>query len=155
MIKYHSVALFVKDINKAKHFYCDLLNIPVSIDMGRNVILEPGITLWEISEENIIAKTLGSEALSTGNKTELYFETDDIGAVEKMIRDNNLRLLHGIHEEPWGQKTIRFYDYDSNIIETGEYLSVFLKRMADSGLKLKEIADRTGMKPDDIEKIIR
>jgi len=40
MIKYHSVVLFVKDIEKVKHIYCDLLSIPIEINMGKNVSLK-------------------------------------------------------------------------------------------------------------------
>jgi len=52
-MKYHSVVLYVKNIDNAKRFYCDYLSIPIEMDMDKNVILKNGITLWEIQEENI------------------------------------------------------------------------------------------------------
>ena len=154
MIKYHSVVLFVKDMEIAKHFYCDLLSIPIEIDMGKNVILKSGISLWEIDEKNIIVQTIGREEISKGNKSELYFETDDISEIEQILKNNDIKKLHDTHEEPWGQKTIRFYDYDSNIVEVGEELSAFLTRLAKSGLSKEELQKKIGMKIEDIEKSI-
>jgi catechol 2,3-dioxygenase-like lactoylglutathione lyase family enzyme len=154
MIKYHSVVLFVKDIGKAKHFYCNLLSIPVEIDMGKNVILKSGITLWEIDENNIIVKSIGKEEIISGNRSELYFETDNMAGIEQIIKENNIKKLHDTHEEPWGQRTIRFYDYDSNIIEVGERLNTFLNRLVESGLSKEELHRKTGMKIEDIEKSI-
>jgi len=154
MIEYHSVVLFVKNIEKAKHFYCDLLSIPVEIDMGKNVILKSGISLWEIDEKNIIVQSIGKEEISKGNRSELYFETDNMPEIEQILKNNNIKKLHDIHEEPWGQKTIRFYDYDSNIVEVGEELSTFLNRLVKSGLSKEELQKKTGMKIEDIEKSI-
>ena len=154
MIKYHSVVLFVKNIEKAKHFYCDYLSLPIQIDMGKNVILESGITLWEIKDGNIIIKNIGKEKIGVGTKSELYFETNNLEEIINVISDNNIQKLHDIHEEPWGQKTIRFYDYDNNIIEVGEELKTFLDRMVKSGIGKNEICEKTGMKIEDIEKCI-
>lgn len=152
MIKYHSVVLFVKDIEKAKRFYCDYLSLPIQMDMGKNVILESGITLWEIRDDNIIVKNIGKENIGVGARSELYFETNDLEEVIDTIGRNNIRKLHDIHEESWGQRTIRFYDYDDNIIEVGEELKAFLDRMVKSGMRKDEISKKTGMKIGDIEK---
>lgn len=154
MIRYYSVVLFVKDIEKAKHFYCDLLSMPVETDMGKNVILKLGITLWEIDEKNIIVRIIGKEEIGKGNRSELYFETDNMAEIEQVIKENNIKKLHDTHEEPWGQRTVRFYDYDSNIIEAGEQLSTFLDRLVKSGLSREELQNKTGMKIEDIEKSI-
>jgi predicted enzyme related to lactoylglutathione lyase len=154
MLKYHSVVLFVKNIENAKNFYCDLLQIPIEMDMGKNVILKPGITLWEISDNNVVVTIIGKEEITKGNKSELYFETDDIESIQKMIDKNNVKILHGIHEEPWGQRTIRFFDFDSNIIEIGEELSIFLKRLIKSGLSRDELRNKTGMRDEDIERYV-
>ena len=155
MVKYHSIVLFVRDIERSKKFYCDLLNIPIEIDMGKNVILKHGISLWEIQEDNIIVTTLGKEKLNKGNRSELYFETDNLEEVEDLIKQNHLRILHEIHEEPWGQQTIRFFDYDSNLIEVGEELRVFLKRLVDSGINDEELQRKTGMRIEEIKQCIR
>ncbi len=154
MIKYQSVVLFVKNIEMAKQFYCEYLSMPIEIDMGKNVILKSGITLWEIREDNIILKKVGKKNINIGNKSELYFETNDLNEIYDIIDKNDIMKLHEIHEEPWGQRTIRFYDFDKNIIEIGEELKTFLNRMATSGIGKEELCKKTGMKIEDIEKSI-
>jgi Lactoylglutathione lyase and related lyases len=154
MTKFHSAVLYVHDIEKAKQFYCEVLSIPVDMDMGLNVILKNGLTLWQIQKDNIVAKTLGLDALRTGNKFELYFETDDIHDIERRVIAHDIRMLHGIHEEPWGQNTIRFFDPDDNIIEIGEEMKTFLGRMVRSGMPMKAVYEKTGMSAGDIERMV-
>jgi len=153
-MKYHSIVLYVKNINNAKRFYCECLSIPIEMDMDKNVILNNGITLWEIQEENIIVKRIGKDKIREGNKFELYFETENMAEIIDLLEKYKINKLHEIHEESWGQKTIRFYDYDMNIIEVGEELKVFLSRMFKSGMKIEDISRKTGMTIEDIKKTI-
>lgn len=146
MVKFHSSVLYVADIKKAKQFYCEVLSIPVDMDMGLNVILKNGLTLWQIQKDNIIVKTLGLDALKTGHKFELYFETDNLVDIERRIAELGVKTLHEIHEEPWGQNTIRVYDPDGNIVEIGEELKTFLGRMICSGMSAQAVSEKTGMR---------
>jgi len=41
-LKNCSTAIFVRDINTSKKFYCDVLGLTVELDLGGNVILEQG-----------------------------------------------------------------------------------------------------------------
>lgn len=36
----------------------------------------------------------------------------------------DMKLLHDLHDEPWGQRTIRFFDPDDHLIEAGESLKL-------------------------------
>lgn len=153
-MKYHSVVLYVRNIGRAKKFYCEYLSIPIEMDIGKNVILSNGITLWEISESNILVRKIGKDKIRTGNKFELYFETDRMDGIVDLLQKHGIEKLHEVHEEPWGQRTIRFYDYDGNIIEVGEEMGVFLERMVMSGMNEEEICKKTGMKAGDVEKTI-
>ena len=74
--------------------------------------------------------------------------------MDSFVCATKINKLHEMHEEPWGQKTIRFYDYDMNIIEVGEELKVFLERMFNSGMKIEEISKKTGITIEDITKAI-
>lgn len=154
MIKYHSTVLFVKNIERAKEFYTEFLSMPIEMDMGKNVALKSGISLWEIGDDNILVKNIGKKIMGTGVKSELYFETSDIDNILQSIDKKNIRKIHDLHEEPWGQKTVRFYDYDENIIEIGEELKIFLDRMIKSGMSQGDLCNKTGMKLSDIEKSV-
>jgi catechol 2,3-dioxygenase-like lactoylglutathione lyase family enzyme len=154
-IKYHSVVLFVKNIDLAKEFYKSVLGLEIEMDMGKNVILQCGMTLWEIGTNHIIPKTIGIDKIENkGNGFELYFESEDIRNVVDRLKEKDIQFVHEMHEEPWGQRTIRIWDDDKNIIEIGETLKGFLSRMQNEGLSIKEIVDKTGMKEKDVIRVL-
>jgi len=127
---YHSVVLFVRDIEKSKRFYNGTMQIDIDMDMGINVIPKNGITLWQINEKHIIPQTVGMNKLThKGIGFELYFETENMKKIAATIEENGIPMVHKFHEELWGQGTIRIYDPDGNIIEIGETLRCFLTRM--------------------------
>ncbi len=145
--------LFVKDAGVSTKFYTDVLGFTVVMDNGgANITFKEGFTVWQIWEGNIISQTIGIENITNnGNisRFELCFETDDLDSIYKTLKDNNVRFLHEINTELWGQRTIRFYDPDSHLIEVGEEMSIFLKRIyEEEGRDLEATAKRTFMPLD-------
>ena len=55
------------------------------------------------------------------NSFELYFEENDLETfVEKLERlYPDTRYVNKLIEHSWGQKVVRFYDLDGNLIEVG------------------------------------
>jgi catechol 2,3-dioxygenase-like lactoylglutathione lyase family enzyme len=153
-LKYESAVLFVSDIKTSKKFYCDLLGMQISIDIVGNVILENGLTIWQIQKEHIITRSFGGDQNSGKSKFELYFETEDLTSIFEILKENHVEFLHEIHEEPWGQRTVRFFDPDKNLVEIGESMKTFLLRMKNEGLDIKDIALKTGMTEKDIKQFI-
>lgn len=155
MIQFHSTVLFVEDIETSKKFYTEILGCEIKEDFGTNVSLACGISLWQIAEEHVIPTTLGRESVfGPSNRQELYFEAIDLPSVEKRLLDTDVAFLHRLHEEPWGQQTIRFFDPDGHLIEVGEPLEAFLQRFFDSGMSLEEIEAKTSVPVRDIRKIL-
>ena len=146
-LKFHSTAAFVSDIRKAKAFYLETLGQEIDLDFGKNVILKCGITLWEIQPGHIIPKKLGTGAVSDpkSNRFEFYFETAEIETVYKRLVAAGAELLHPLHEEPWGQRTIRLFDPDRHLLEIGEPLEVFVGRLHAEGMTPDEITAKTGV----------
>ena len=60
-------------------------------------------------------------SIPENNASELYFEESDIeGFVEKLEKlYPNTVYVNRLMEHSWGQKVIRFYDPDGNLIEVG------------------------------------
>ncbi len=141
--RFHSIVLFVKDIERSKKFYTEVLGQELEYDFGNNVALKSGITLWKIMPDHIISYSGKHSKTSVTKAFEVYFETDDLELVQEIIAKNHLAILHDLMEEPWGQRTIRFYDPDKNLIEIGETLEKFVGRMARSGMKPEEISVKT------------
>ncbi len=111
----------MKDIEKSKKFYHDLFGMDVVLDNDGNMILTEGLVLQDAKiwstflEKNIIPKN---------NSCELYFEEQDIEAfVEKLERlYPSVEYVNRLMTHSWGQRVVRFYDLDGNLIEVGSPL---------------------------------
>ncbi|MBN2804910.1 MAG: VOC family protein [Deltaproteobacteria bacterium] len=152
-MKFHSSVIFVRDIEVSKDFYVGLLHQQVEHDFGKNVILKSGLSLWEIRPEHIISKKL--ETAASSNRFELYFETDLILEAFQNLKNAGVRFLHEIHEEPWGQRTMRFFDPDNHLVEIGEPLETFVLNMNDRGLSSEQIAAKSGIPLDTVNEILK
>ena len=64
---------------------------------------------------------LGKEVIPRNNACELYFEENDLEAfVEKLERlYPEVQYVNRLTAHSWGQKMVRFYDLDGNLIEVG------------------------------------
>jgi catechol 2,3-dioxygenase-like lactoylglutathione lyase family enzyme len=155
-LKNGSTVLFVKDINTSKKFYTNLLGFSVSLDFGKNIIFTNGLAIWEIWKEHIIPSILGEKKISDSsvNRFELCFETENITEVDELLKKNKVRLLHEIHEEPWGQRTIRFFDPDNHLIEIGESMQQFVCRFYKQGLSVEQVSERTSVPVDEVKRLI-
>ena len=151
-----STALFVRDIHKAKDFYINLLGLEVEYDFGTNVALKGGVALWQVKEDHPIPQKLGVENTlnRSSNRFELYFETENLQEVYRTLSEAGVAFLHEVHEEEWGQRTIRFFDPDSHLIEIGEAMPTFLQRLYGQGLTVEEVSEKTGVSGDDIRRLL-
>jgi catechol 2,3-dioxygenase-like lactoylglutathione lyase family enzyme len=151
-----STALFVKDIEISKKFYTGILGLSVDLDFGKNVIFKDGFAIWEIQNDHIIPVTLGLNKISDNkfNRFELFFETENLSEIFKSLKRNKVPFLHDIHEEPWGQRTIRFFDPDNHLIEIGESMKQFVSRFYDQGLTIEEVSKRTSVPVEEVRRLI-
>ena len=113
-----NVLIVVKDIEKSRKFYHDLFGIDLALDNAGNMILTEGLVL---QDEKIWKSFLGRDILPQNNACELYFEEQDIEAfVEKLERlYPSIEYVNHLMTHSWGQRIIRFYDLDGNLIEVG------------------------------------
>jgi catechol 2,3-dioxygenase-like lactoylglutathione lyase family enzyme len=153
-LRFHSIVLFVKDIERSKKFYTEVLGQEIEYDFGNNVALKNGITLWRMMPDHVISRSGKHHKTNETKAFEVYFETNNLEIVQEVIAKNHLEVLHDLMEEPWGQRTIRFYDPDNNLIEVGETLEKFVIRMARSGMKLEEISVKTTIPLPIVKKLL-
>ncbi len=151
--------LFVKNAPKARDFYADILGLTVAADFGGlNFMFKEGFALWQIMDGNIIPATLGRENIENSRSTsrfELCFETHELDSIYKTLKEKNTKFLHEINIELWGQRTIRFYDPDGHLIEVGEAMPIFLKRIFDEeGQNIEATSKRTFMPQEAIKQIL-
>lgn len=158
-LKHCTPVLFVKDASKSRDFYAGILGMTIVADFGGlNVIFEEGLAVWQIMDGNMITEKLGRSNIENPQSTsrfEIVFEADDIDIVNKKLKENNVKLLHEVNTEVWGQRTIRFYDPDGHLIEVGEAMPVFLKKIyEEEGRDVEATSKRTYMPEDAIRNIL-
>ncbi len=117
-MKLKNILIVVKDIEKSKQFYHDLFGLDVVLDNDGNVILTEGLVL---QDERIWRQFLKKDIIPQSNACELYFEEQDIEAfADKLERlYPSIQYVNRFMTHSWGQKVIRFYDLDGNLIEVG------------------------------------
>lgn len=117
-MKLKNILIVVKDIEKSKQFYHDLFGLDTVVDNDGNMILTEGLVL---QDEKIWKNFLGKNIIPQSNSCELYFEEPNLEAfVEKLERlYPDIQYVNRLMTHSWGQKVVRFYDLDGNLIEVG------------------------------------
>lgn len=117
-MKLKNVLIVVKDIERAKQFYHNLFGLDVILDNDGNIILTEGLVL---QEEKCWKEFTGKKIISENNSCELYFEEPDIDGFVKRLEGYypEVKYVNRLMVHSWGQKVIRFYDPDGNLIEVG------------------------------------
>ena len=113
-----NILIVVQDIEKSRKFYYDLFGIDLVLDNDGNMILTEGLVL---QDEKLWNKFLDRDIIPKSNSCELYFEEQDIESfVEKLERlYPTIEYVNHLMTHSWGQRVIRFYDLDGNLIEVG------------------------------------
>lgn len=117
-MKLKNILIVVKDIEKSKQFYHDLFGLDMVLDNDGNVILTEGLVL---QDERIWEKFLAKSIIPKSNSCELYFEERDMEAFIEKLEGlyPDIQYVNRLMTHSWGQKVIRFYDLDGNLIEVG------------------------------------
>ena len=119
-MKLKNILIVVKDIEKSKQFYHDLFGLDMVLDNDGNMILTEGLVL---QDEKIWKEFLRKDIIPESNSCELYFEEQDIEALVQKLDKlyPSIQYVNKITTHSWGQRVVRFYDLDGNLIEVGTY----------------------------------
>ena len=117
-MKLKNVLIVVKDMEKARQFYHDLFGLDVVLDNDGNMILTEGLVL---QDEKIWKQFLERDITEQSNASELNLEDRDLEAfIKKLDRlYPEIQYVNRLMTHSWGQKVVRFYDPDGNLIEVG------------------------------------
>ena len=117
-MKLKNILIVTKDMEQAIRFYHDLFGLEVILDNDGNVIMTEGLVL---QDERIWKDFLMRDIIRENNSCELYFEEPDIEGFVKKLEQcyPEVRYVNRLMEHSWGQKVVRFYDPDGNLIEVG------------------------------------
>lgn len=138
--------IICQDFDKMNDFYQNVLQQDIEVDFGNCIGFKSKISLWKLTEEYPIAQKLGYTYSNKGNNNfELSFETEDFEDFVEHLKQFDIHYLHQEEEETWGQKTLRLYDPENNLVEVGESIPCFVKRFFRSGMNVEEVAERSSV----------
>lgn len=117
-MKLRNVLIVVRDIERSRKYYHDLFGLETVLDNDGNMILTEGLVLQDAKIwENFLEKDI----IPRNNASELYFEERNIEGfiqkLEELYPDTD--YVNRLMTHSWGQRVVRFYDPDGNLIEVG------------------------------------
>ncbi len=140
-MKFGGLLVAVSDMEKSKNFYEKVMEQKIGLDLGVHVSFEAGFSLQSNYEELVGVKLTMQDR---PNNFQLYFEVEDLDAWETKLKNTEgLEFIHQSKEYPWGQRVMRFYDYDKYIVEVSESMESVARRYLSQGLSIEETAERT------------
>lgn len=155
-VKYVCPLITVADIVRSREFYENVLKQEVEVDHGANIAFKGGFAIHDVKHfQGLTGRSIKGKTRSSKDFMELYFESEEIEKLEEKLKSLNIEFLHGITEQPWGQRVMRFYDPDNYIIEVGEPLDAVVKRMAHEGLNEEEIAERSSIPLEFVQMMLK
>lgn len=117
-MKLKNFLIVVEDNHRAFRFYHDLFGLDLVLDLDGNMILTGGLVL---QKKKYWTGFIGKDIIPQNNACELYFEEEDIegfvGRLEELYPD--VVYVNRLMTHSWGQRVVRFYDPDGNLIEVG------------------------------------
>lgn len=117
-MRLRNILIVVENIEKSRLFYKELFGLEKILDNDGNMILTEGLVL---QQKSIWEQFTGQKIIVENNSCELYFEEKNIEEfVEKLEAFYpEVKYVNRLMQHSWGQKVVRFYDYDGNLIEVG------------------------------------
>jgi len=141
-MKFSGTMLIVKDMSRARKLYEGLLGCVVAMDLGVYVAYTNGVALQEEKTWLSFIHRDAEDIVYGANDAELYFEEHEIESFFIRLRVFDVELIHDLHEHSWGQRVVRFYDFDGHIIEVGEDMGEVARRFMKAGMTREETAKR-------------
>lgn len=154
-LKYICPLITVEDLEKSRKFYEEIMTQEVEMDHGANVAFKGGFAIHDREHyQGLLGESSLVNTITPKLFMELYFESEDLDEICQKLESVNVKFVHKIQEQPWGQRVMRFYDPDGYIIEVGEPLEFVVRRFASQGLSTGEIAERSSVPVEFVKMVL-
>ncbi len=119
MMKLKNVLVVVDDLEESKKFYKDLFGLEVIRDFDSNLMLMEGLVL---QDKKVWQECIGMKVVKENNSSLLYFEENNLERFAKKLAELYPKTTYvtELMTHDSGQKVMRFYDLDGNLIEVRE-----------------------------------
>jgi catechol 2,3-dioxygenase-like lactoylglutathione lyase family enzyme len=145
-IQFKGPAAYVRDLDRSRRFYEDVLGLKVARAMERDgkpiaVAYTAGLSIWDACDA--FSAIFGSPAPDARQSNrpvwENAFEVQDVDAMYERAIAAESRFAHPLRELHWGQRTFRVYDPDGNIVDVGETHAAAVRYMVAGGLSYEQL----------------
>lgn len=153
-IQFQSSVIVSRNIDKLVSFYRNVMQQEIKFDFGGCVIFKCGLSIWNPADGHAVERHMENKSNGSG-PFELCFETDDFDQVMETLRKHNVSFLHDVQMETWGQYAARFFDPEQNLVELGESIPCFVRRLHSEGNSLEEVARKTSVPLDTVIQICK
>lgn len=140
-MRYGGSLISVSNMEQSKNFYEKVMEQEIGMDLGTHVLFLSGLSL-QSDYEDLVGE--GLKPYYGSNSFQLYFEVENLEEWERKIKNTpGIEMIHESKEYSWGQRVIRFYDFDKHIVEVSESMDSVAKRFLSAGLSAEETAAKT------------
>ena len=110
-------------VEKSIEFYKNIFGLEIVLNQNGNVILTEGLVLQDAA---IWRNFLNRDIIPKNNACELYFEENNIEKFAEKLEQYHkpIEYVNKLITYDWGQKVIRFYDLDGNLIEVATPIKI-------------------------------
>lgn len=122
--KFVNTIVFVCNLQESQDFYAKFLGLKVDRGLEKIVFFENGLVLHcaKSASEMVLGRAGTNEASQGNNNLLIYIECasfDELQMLYSRVR-SEVRIIHEVKRQSWGQRVFRFYDPDGHIVECGE-----------------------------------
>jgi len=114
------IILYVRDLEQTMHFYRDILQLPVKMQVDTYVEFDTGMTTLSFNTRQSIRQDIGldvAEDLAVSSTFEIGFVVDDVMATIEQLRQQEVVIVKEPVVKPWGQTVAYIADPDGHFIE--------------------------------------
>jgi catechol 2,3-dioxygenase-like lactoylglutathione lyase family enzyme len=160
-IQFKGPAAYVRDLDRSRRFYEDVLGLKVARVMAREgrpiaVAYTAGLSIWDAGDA--FASIFGSSAPDARHADhpvwENAFEVQDVDAMYERAMAAQSRFAHPLRELHWGQRTFRVYDPDGNVIDVGETHAAAVRHMVAGGMSHTQVAEKISLPVETVERFV-
>lgn len=114
------IILYVRNVEETMHFYRDILQLPVKMQVDTYVEFDTGMTTLSFNTRESVRQDIGldvAENLMASSTFEIGFVVEDVVATIEHLRQQQVVIVKEPVVKPWGQTVAYITDPDGHFIE--------------------------------------
>ena len=114
------IILYVRNVEETMHFYRDVLQLPVKMQVDTYVEFDTGMTTLSFNTRESVRQDIGldvAQDLMTSSTFEIGFVVEDVVATIENLRQQQVVIVKEPVVKPWGQTVAYITDPDGHFIE--------------------------------------